>query len=157
MTLQPPDSFHLSAAVGWLELGDYDSANEELARITIEDHPDVLQLRWEIHRNAKNWEASLEVARRLLKIAPDRETSWVFMAQSYYYMQRYQEAFDTLAPALSKFPNSAMLQYDLACYHCLLGRLDEAQAHLSRAIELGGHLYRERAQEDPDLATLRAR
>jgi hypothetical protein len=28
--LQPPDSLHLQAAQGWLELGDHVEANEEL-------------------------------------------------------------------------------------------------------------------------------
>jgi ABC-type phosphate/phosphonate transport system ATPase subunit len=39
---------HLEAAAGWIQLGDYDSANEELENIRAEwrAHPDVLELRW---------------------------------------------------------------------------------------------------------------
>jgi hypothetical protein len=29
-SLDPPDTFHLSAAIGWLELGNWQEANEEL-------------------------------------------------------------------------------------------------------------------------------
>ena len=32
--LEPPDSFHLLAAQGWLELGNHVEANEELDKIT---------------------------------------------------------------------------------------------------------------------------
>ena len=45
--LEPPDSFHLEAAVGWLELGNHLEANEELDQITasLRAHPDVLLVR----------------------------------------------------------------------------------------------------------------
>ena len=31
--LQPPDTFHLLAAQGWMELGNHEEANEELELI----------------------------------------------------------------------------------------------------------------------------
>ena len=31
--LQHPDPMHLEAAAGWIQLGDYDSANDELEKI----------------------------------------------------------------------------------------------------------------------------
>jgi len=42
--LSPPDSHHLSAATGWLELGNWQEANEELEEITPElrPHPHAL-------------------------------------------------------------------------------------------------------------------
>src|ERR1017187_3279090 len=45
--LEPPDSHHLSAAIGWLGLGNWREANEELEKITSElrGHPDVLEVR----------------------------------------------------------------------------------------------------------------
>jgi hypothetical protein len=48
--LEPPDSLHLQAAEGWVGLGDYNSATEELERISAanRDDPHVLQLRWRI-------------------------------------------------------------------------------------------------------------
>ena len=43
---QHPDTMHLEAAAGWIQLGDYDSANDELEKIRAEwrAHPDVLDL-----------------------------------------------------------------------------------------------------------------
>ena len=45
--LKHPDPMHLEAAAGWIQLGDYDSANDELEKIRAEwrAHPDVLDLR----------------------------------------------------------------------------------------------------------------
>jgi hypothetical protein len=44
--LEPPDSLHLEAAEGWLELGNHLEANEELENITpqMRVHPDVLEM-----------------------------------------------------------------------------------------------------------------
>ena len=55
-------------------------------------------------------------------------------------------------------PNSkddAMTLYNLGCVDSLAGRLDEALAHVRRAIELEPS-YREHARSDPDLASIRA-
>jgi hypothetical protein len=41
-SLTPPDSYHLEAAQGWLELGNHLEANEELEKISpaLRIHPD---------------------------------------------------------------------------------------------------------------------
>ena len=46
---------HLKAAAGWIQLGDYDSANDELEKIRAEwrAHPDVLDLRWFIYSHRR--------------------------------------------------------------------------------------------------------
>ena len=71
--LEPPDSLHLEAAEGWLELGNHVEANEELEKITpqLRVHPDVLELRWQIHAAANQWEAALNIAAALVQLAPD--------------------------------------------------------------------------------------
>lgn len=53
--MQPPNTHYLQAAVGWIELGNYLEANEELERITpqVRAHPDVLTARWQIYAHAK--------------------------------------------------------------------------------------------------------
>jgi uncharacterized Ntn-hydrolase superfamily protein len=48
-----------------------------------------------------------------------------------------------------------MLLYNLACYESLAGRVDEAVAHLRRAVELDGS-YRTLAADDPDFGPIRA-
>src|SRR5688572_553175 len=75
--LEPPDSHHVNAAAGWLALGCGADAQAELDRIAPEcqQHPDVLEVRWEILATEKRWEAALEVARKLLSHAPERASS----------------------------------------------------------------------------------
>jgi uncharacterized Ntn-hydrolase superfamily protein len=48
-----------------------------------------------------------------------------------------------------------MLLYNLACYESLAGRVEEAVAHLRRAVELDGS-YRTLAADDPDFGPIRA-
>lgn len=56
-----PDSHHLRAAQGWLELGNHLEADKELDEITpqLRTHPDVLEVRWHIYAHAEKWEASV--------------------------------------------------------------------------------------------------
>ena len=55
--LTPPNSIHLEAAQGWLELGNHQEAFDELEEIEPElrGHPDVLELRWYIYQRAEKW------------------------------------------------------------------------------------------------------
>jgi len=66
------DSRHLEAAKGWLGLGNWHEASEELERITPEmrAHPDVLFLRWEIYTKAEKWERAAEVAQAISERDP---------------------------------------------------------------------------------------
>ena len=72
--LKHPDTMHLEAAVGWIQLGDYDLANDELENIRAEwrSHPDVLDLRWLIYSHDEQWGACLDVASAIVKMAPLR-------------------------------------------------------------------------------------
>ncbi len=77
--LQPPDTLHLQAAQGWIELGNHLEANEELEKITaqLRAHPEVLKVRWEIYAAAKKWEAALDIAAAIIKLDPDDPLGWV--------------------------------------------------------------------------------
>jgi len=71
--IEPPDSFHLIAADGWLGLGDHLAADEELDKITPElrAHPHVLSVRYEIYAKAKKWDGAAEIAGVLVKLMPN--------------------------------------------------------------------------------------
>lgn len=134
----PPDSHHLVAALGWLELGLPAEAGEEIARISAEklDHPDVLELRWEVCAAGRRWDTGLQLAVRLLEVAPDRSSGWIHRA---YALRRVPgsglaQAWDALRPAYEKFPKVPIIPYNLACYAAQFGRLDEAWEWLQRAV-----------------------
>jgi tetratricopeptide (TPR) repeat protein len=169
--LEPPDSHHLSAALGWLELGNHLEAYEELEKIApkLRAHPDVLEICWGIHYLAQKWEACFDTGSALVNVAPGRSQSWRHRSASLHYMKRSQEAYDLLLPALDTFPDDWSIHYDMACYACVLGNHQEARARLERAFELGEKVsfqrvrkgalaasqrIKEMALEDPDLEPL---
>jgi len=88
--LEPPDLYHLQAAVGWLELGKHIEANEELEKIAaqLRAHPDVLKVRWRVNAKAKAWDACFEIARVLTDTEPDKLGRWIDHAQSLHRLNR---------------------------------------------------------------------
>jgi hypothetical protein len=158
--IAPPDSFHLSAALGWLELGNPSEAGNELARIQPEllQHPDVLEVRWAVCSSSASWDAALEVAELLVQVAPARSTGWVHRA---YALRRSRGgglplAWAALRPAFEKFPKEPIIPYNLACYAAQFGRLDESWDWLHKAMEAAGDVkgIREMALRDRDLELL---
>lgn len=159
LSLEPPDIFFLSAAIGWSELGDPAEAEAELARITSanQSHPDVLEVRWVMLAQAQRWEAALEIARALMQHAPLRSSSWLHHA---YALRRapgggLQQAWDALLPASEQFPTEPTIPYNLSCYACQLQQLEVARTWLRRALQLGAKdKMKTMALEDPDLQPL---
>ena len=154
--LEPPDSFHLAAAEGWLELGDWLEANEELERITptLRAHPFVLEVRWRVYAMAKRWELATEVARALSELLPDNSWGFIHYAYSLHELKRTKEAWGVLIPIVDKFPDHT-IRYNLACYCCQLGQLKESLQWLEKAIDLAGKKdIRLMALDDPDLEPL---
>ena len=158
--LEPPDTHHLKAAVGWLELGNHAEAGEEIARVSAAnlDHPDVLEVRWAICAEGNSWDAAAEVAESLVAVAPERASGWVHRA---YAARRARcgslaQAENLLLEALDKFPKESVIPYNLACYAAQLGRLDDAWDWLHKAMEVEGDVkaIKQRALGDTDLKPL---
>jgi hypothetical protein len=159
-SLQPPDTHHLSAAIGWLELGNPGEAGEEIARISASmlQHPDVLEVRFAICAVGQRWDAAAELAEELVTVAPERSSGWIHRA---YALRRarsggLQLAWAALRPAFEQFPTVSVIPYNLACYAAQFGRLDEAWEWLHKAMEAEGDVNRikEMALLDADLKTL---
>lgn len=67
---------------------------------------------------------------------------------------RYDEAKRLLLEALEKRPGSPQVLYNLACAEAGLGEAEAALEHLNAAVD-GDKVFREHAQTDPDLASIR--
>ena len=157
--LKHPDPMHLEAAVGWIQLGDYDSANDELEKIRAEwrAHPDVLELRWLIYSNDEQWDACLDIVSAIVKMAPDRAQGWLDKAFSLRRANDggVEKAKTVLLEAAKLFPDDSMIQYNLACYCSQLGQLDAAKEHLGKSYELGdAQQIKLMALDDDDLKPL---
>lgn len=153
---------YLSAAVGWLELGNLAEAKAELERIEPDylKYPEVLELRWLICAEEQKWQEGLDIARALLQGAPESPAGWLHQA---YALRRVPEgsvkqAWTALLPAFDKFPKEPIICYNLSCYACQMQQLEAARVWFKRAIVIGGRKGRERikrmALEDSDLKPL---
>ena len=157
--LEPPDSHHLSAAIGWLGLGNVVEAGAELEKIApqFRSHPDVLVVQFDIHAAAGKWDAAAEIAGTLTRLEPGQPGAWISLA---YATRRktgggIPQARAILIQALRTFPKETIIAYNLACYDCQLGDLDAAKAWLDKACTLGDvHRVKHMAQQDPDLEPL---
>jgi predicted Zn-dependent protease len=156
--IAPPDSHHLRAAIGWLELGNVKEAQAEWRRISdhLRDHPGVLEVAWQIHAVDKKWSAALEVATKLLEYVPDSPAGWICQSYTLHEMKRTQEAWERLLRVVDRFPGEGTIPYNLACYACQMGELEVAKGWLAKAIKIKSK-FKQMAQMDPDLKPLRAR
>ncbi len=155
--LNSSEKMALRAAEGWLELGDWRSAEEELAQIRTElqDHLPLLRLRIEIASTSKEWERVVELAGLMIGHAPGESIGYVRRAFALHELRRTKEAWDTLLPVAGKFLDEWIVPYNLACYAAQLGELDVARKWFDRACKLGdAKALKIEAKRDPDLAPL---
>ena len=155
MTFNLTDQRHLTAAEGWLELGLHLEANTELEKIRpqLRDHPDVLDIRWQIYAKEKKWEACIDIATAIINRAPKRSDGWINRSFALHELKRTQEAFDLLLPVVDKFPKIWTIPYNLACYASVLHQFDP-QTWLKRALAVDQQTVQAAAIEDEDLKPL---
>ena len=157
--LEPSDIHCLSAAIGWLELGNTGEARAELAlvRSELNEHPDVLEVHWLLCAQEGLWEAALQIARSLVQSAPDRSSGWLHQA---YALRRVadgsvKKAWQALLPAYDKFPKEPTISYNLSCYACQMQQMEAARVWFKRAAVIGGkEKMKQMALDDPDLEAL---
>jgi predicted Zn-dependent protease len=154
--LQPPDSIHLTAAQGWLELGNHEEAFEELEQIDapLRGHPDVLEVRWGIYASIEKWDYCLEIGGAMVRLDPARFTGWINRSFALHCLKRTKEAYEQLKEGLRRHDEEELVWYNLACYACVLGKKFEARRRLAKAIDLGGDGVKTRALDDPDFEAL---
>ena len=156
--ITPPDTHHLTAAQGWLELENAAEAIKELEQISPEsrEHPDVLEIRWAAEAKQLNWEECVRVATQLTHHAPGRSSGWIHRSFSLHELKHTKEAYELLLPALSVFEDIWTIPYNLACYQCQLGQKKQALKCYAKALEIGGESVKKMALSDIDLAPIRA-
>ena len=138
MPLEPEEQRHVTTAQGYAELGMFLEADAELDEIDpdVRHLPEVLAVRVDIYRALKKWELMQTVAKRMALHDPD-EADWTI---SWAYATRRTDSIEAarliLVDALERLQNVAVIHYNLACYDCQLGQLEEAKTRLKRAFEL---------------------
>jgi mannose-6-phosphate isomerase-like protein (cupin superfamily) len=110
-----------------------------------------------VKRHARAEEADTSV----LAVGGPREEAYTpspwehsFAAEKHRSTGDYDAMAATIAAGLEEHPDNPSLLYDLGCAEALAGRLDDALAHVSRALELKPE-WAEHASNDPDLVEVR--
>jgi tetratricopeptide (TPR) repeat protein len=153
--LEQPDRGHCQVAAGYVELGMFLEANAELDKIDPFSRaaPELLALRLAIYRGLGKWELMKEIAKRLADFQPD-DIQWpISLAYATRRADSIQAAKEILLSAESKFPKEGSIKYNLACYYCQLGDVQNAKRYLKKAFEIDSN-WRMAALEDEDLKLL---
>src|SRR5437867_1564490 len=155
MMLEPPDQQFFTAACGYVQLQMFQEANEELEKIDafLRAAPEILALRIEIYRGLKNWELMAELSQRLMEFHSDDPQWPVSLAYATRRATSIEAAKEILLNAESRFPREAIIFYNLGCYSCQLGEIDNAKNYLKQAFEIDPS-WRLRALDDEDLKPL---
>ncbi len=106
----------VEADMGWLGLGNYLEANEELEQIDarLRGHPEVLAVRWRIYAAAGKWETAVELASVVMRMAPGLRTETCYaLAVEACRLNRRDEGRRWLGEAMG-FGGNAMKLWGLA-------------------------------------------
>ncbi|MEI6072942.1 MAG: hypothetical protein WCS31_14205 [Verrucomicrobiae bacterium] len=145
---------HLQATQGYIELGMFVEAANELECIAPEErvHPAVLAYRYAIYSEMGKWIMAEVVTRQMVKISPEDPVWWVNWAYATRRCQNIEAARQILLDAEKLHPHAA-IQFNLACYVCQIGEMEEAKSRVAAAISLD-EKFRLMALDDPDLEPL---
>jgi tetratricopeptide (TPR) repeat protein len=146
----------LLAATGYAELELFQEAVSELAGITAPDNQSVpvLAIWLNVYQGWSKWTEAIAVANHLIQQDPDQSAWYVGLAYATRRATGLGSAREILLLAAGRFPDSAIIQFNLACYEAQLGALDKSRTYLARAIALDPS-FAELAVTDPDLEPLK--
>ncbi len=146
---------HLTAAHGYLELGMPIEAADELEEIAPESRtlPEVLTMRYFIYSTTESWEMAEAVAGHMARSNPQSPDWWVNWAYASRRANNIVAAREIMSKAETLHPEVAIIHFNLGCYACQLGEIDEAKWRVGKAITLD-RSFRAVALDDPDLEPL---
>lgn len=147
---------HLDYALGYIGLNLFTEARAELALIPVSDRdqPEVITARIELAMATSSWTRVIALAPRVVATRPELERPWIAWAFALREKQRIAEARDILLRGEKLIADpSPLVDYNLACYFCLLGDLREALRRLKRAF-VREPAWKIEAATDPDLVAL---
>ncbi len=149
---------HLAYAAGYLALNLLAEARAEISALPPEvlALPAALLLRVELAMTDSRWDEVIALAPELVGHDATEERPWIAWAYALRELQRISEAQETLMAGARLIDKpSVLVDYNLACYACLLGELDDAR-RLLVGVYMRDKSWREAARTDPDLAALHA-
>jgi tetratricopeptide (TPR) repeat protein len=147
---------HFTAALGWLNLGNWREAKGELDAVPAEYREQRLTagLYLEILSAGKQWREKQLRATLMAEKFPDDVQWLISQAYATRRAESLPQARMILRAAYERFPQAALVSYNLACYAAQLGELAEAKSYLTEAVKLDA-AYGDLALQDEDLEPIR--
>ena len=145
----------MNAAVGYIELELYEEAEKELDQLPDmhRDRTEVLGIRLEIYQAMRRWEEMRKMAQEIVGRRPEMADGWVALAFATRRAKSIPAAREILLEAARRFPEEAVIAFNLGCYACQSGDLESAEVYVRQAIEQNAD-FREMARTDEDLRAL---
>ena len=133
----------------------FHEANDQLENIDPFNRaaPEVLAVRIAVYHGLKRWELMREIAKRLAEFQPNDIQWTISLACATRRADSIQAAKEILLNAESKFPKEPNVKYNLACYYCQLGEIENAKGYLKQAFEIDPN-WRKAALKEEDLKPL---
>ena len=145
----------LTYANGFRELGMFNDALEELSKLPepLIDRVEALQMKLAVLIEAKDWPSASCAAKNLTLREPNDPGHFVNLAFTTRRASSIENAKAILDEAAQRFPNVAIIQYNLGCYACQQDDLDLAKEKLVSAFSLDPS-FLDTAKDDEDLDAL---
>lgn len=146
------------AAQGYVELGLYEEAREELSPLPAAMHErvDVIEITLLCLMGRQQWAGALALATKLCQQEPAEPGGYIHAAFCLHELGKTAEAVDVLSRGPASLRTKPVYYYNMGCYHARLGHFDQSLSYLERAFEMDGDL-RQHAKKDRDLDALRVR
>jgi len=145
----------LTYANGYRELGMFQDALEELSKLPDSqlDRVEALQMKLAVLIEAKDWPSASCAAKNLTLREPNDPRHFVNLAFTTRRARSIEKAKAILEEAAQRFPNVAIIQYNLGCYACQQADMESAKEKLIAAFSLDPS-FLDTAKEDDDLGPL---
>ncbi|MEO7098038.1 MAG: hypothetical protein ABI162_01665 [Luteolibacter sp.] len=142
----------LDSALGYFYLGLFNDAWDELESLPVELRltDPVLEMRLAVYHALHKWNPARILAESLAQRFPENPNWWIQWAYALRREKSVTDARGVLWQAVQIHPASPTIIYNLACYACLLGEMEESKRLLKQAFALEPD-FKITALDDPDL------
>ncbi|WP_175414707.1 TPR end-of-group domain-containing protein [Nibricoccus aquaticus] len=146
----------LAYALGYIELSLLREARAELARLSVEERaePEAMAVLVELAMVEDDWRQVIRLAPLVAKAAPAVERPWIAWAYALREVGKIEEAREILLRGAEVIEKATVLvEYNLACYDCLLGDQAGAKRRLAKVFKREPG-WRAQAKADPDFKAM---
>jgi len=151
--MTPENEKLVEVAMGYFELGMLDEAVIELGPLAGHERLSVLSLWSAALRLSQRWPEMVSLSQKMIELYPAEAECWVSLADATRNSVSVQAGLELLETADGHFPGDDHILFQIGCYCCQLGRLDEARTAVRAAVS-SNRVWAKIALQDRDLTPL---